>query len=265
VDFTLWTFGINIKGISISATMEKLRTELDILLEAGTLGLFMQSRDLSLFRLMYDGGDVSPEFASALAAAPSSDPHSPAWTHLLDTFGTHYTSAVGMGAACNFSVLFNMSAVARYNHSFVETEFRVAIGMLMLGLGMEWDLGYNSTRTATNHSNVLDRAFAKAINSSWSCHGGNVSLLREPPAKLNITNYARYLKWLLTIPHTPSPVPRTAELVPLYQLVRDNPAKGAAFKAATEAYLRNKTNGTHVQQKQHQYQQQHQHQKRHQH
>ena len=60
------------------------------------------------------------------------------------------------------------------------------------------------------------------------------------------TSAVNYWKWLLSVPHSPAPVSRDANLLPLYTLVagRDPPAAalGATFAAATRYYMCMQTN-----------------------
>ena len=82
---------------------------------------------------------------------------------------------------------------------------------------------------------------AHIVDRYFKCRGGNVTLLdNKPPYNTSAINY---WKWLLTVPYTPAPVSRTANLLPLYTLVAGaDPALGAAFAAATRYYMCMETN-----------------------
>ncbi len=61
--------------------------ELNILLEEGTMGLYMQTRDLSLYRLMYDGVRRNPDFDALLGEMPLNNPRSSTWREFFEQFG----------------------------------------------------------------------------------------------------------------------------------------------------------------------------------
>ena len=199
-----------------------------------SIGEWTLTRDVDIYRLLYDGTSKSVLFTNTLKKIPASaGPTDPAWGPVFEKFGTHYTSELGYGATCNITVAFMREGVRGFSTKTVHDNLNIDIENLQkrMGIPNDWAFPWG------HHSRKVDPAIEKhVVNRTFSCRGGNTKLLdNKPPYNTSAVNY---WKWLLSVPYSPAPIDRSVRLLPNYLLVAgDDPALGAAFKAATEHYI----------------------------
>jgi hypothetical protein len=210
---TMLGIGLSFDGIGIGVFFSKEQADASATLHEFEDGYYGMERGISLFELsagsngaadmVLTGGFV--ESLNALSTDPSDPGYTRGWMEFIDTFGTHYVHSGALGGTCSLGIAYNQSALASYSASYKKEQFGIMLGIMLEGIGLNFDLGF----TKQQFEQKVDQAFKEASQYSVSCIGGD-------PSKLSSLDF---LGWLLSIYFNPAPITTSIKLRPLYELV----------------------------------------------
>jgi hypothetical protein len=219
---TGFMIGIDIDGISIGVSFAKQMADLRALTHNYTYALSIMNHAMPTYRLSVDTSpsNLDPEFVAAVDHLPTTP--SPDYAQMVEYWGTHYLAGADVGGACNFTVLFNQSAVTDESAHWVFEQIFISIGIMYNGIGIDVDFGYNVTKMTES----LSKKFAENSHTKYECVGGDVALLDN----------GLYSLWSESVHRNPQPIPPSLQLRPISDLVYD-PVKSKLLKQAVVTYL----------------------------
>jgi len=207
-------------GVSFEQQVESARGES----QNFSLALDMLTRNSPAYSLQFGASSnkLAPIFQKMLDALPSTQ--GPAYTQLIQYWGTHVVTGSQYGGACNFTTKWNQKALSSMSEEAKSRNIGISIGLKMISSGIGVDLGFGFGH-ATNDTKV-DQQFADASTTEMSCVGGDAVLWKN----------GEWDQWVASVRNAPAAIPGTMQLRPISELVMD-PTRRTLLREAIMTYL----------------------------
>lgn len=150
---------------------------------------------------------LSPMFQRMIDALPATQ--GPAYTQLIQYWGTHVITGSKFGGACNVTSTWNQSLLLTKSEDYVSHQVGISIGLKMISSGIGVDIGFGFGG-ATKNSKV-DSAFAANSKTDMHCVGGDVEQWQN----------GEWDKWVESIRNAPALIPGSTQLRPIHEFVTD--------------------------------------------
>jgi hypothetical protein len=162
----------------------------------------------------------SLEFQHAIAALPSVP--SPAYSSLLDRFGTHVAASVTVGGSCEFQAVYDQAALSVLEPDVLHKQLSLMLAQSLRASGVEEDYGFNITFI----KGAIKPVVQQNTQLSVECVGGDPSLVTQ----------GLWSDWVVSAYQNPAPLSNTIQLRPLSVFLSD-PTRASLLRQAIAARL----------------------------